>query len=341
MASTVLVAAMKDEGPYLLEWLAYHKALGFDQIVVASNNCSDMTDKMLDRIEELGLCIHIHNEVPEGRAPHSSALKYARARPELHEADYIMVLDADEFLIVKFGDRQLQDLVTRMDENAWDCHVSSWRLFGSGGLQFFEDKPVLQRFQHCSDPRNREGVKTLFRNRPEIRPAIHMPKPLKKNQTPFIDSSELTWVNGSGEKINPKGITWKSKEFGRDLTEIAHFMVKSVDEYIFKIFRGDGLLNKSRHGLGYWQNADQNDCSDLDLSHARHLMRPVYDKLMTDPQLAAYHSKALALRYERLNVIYSRSAAIELRDLLLKSSRTGLGPNEETAVAQVMQKLYE
>ncbi len=49
------VSMMKDEGPFLLEWIAHHHlAVGFTDILVYTNDCSDGTDDMLMRLEELG-----------------------------------------------------------------------------------------------------------------------------------------------------------------------------------------------------------------------------------------------------------------------------------------------
>ena len=50
------VSMMKDEGPYVIEWIAHHLAIGFTDLVVYTNDCSDGTDSMLIRLEELGLC---------------------------------------------------------------------------------------------------------------------------------------------------------------------------------------------------------------------------------------------------------------------------------------------
>lgn len=36
--SFTLFSAMKNEAPFLLEWVAYHKAIGFDRIVIYSND---------------------------------------------------------------------------------------------------------------------------------------------------------------------------------------------------------------------------------------------------------------------------------------------------------------
>ena len=43
----VLVSTMKNEGPYLLEWLAYHKSIGIDDFCIFSNDCTDGTNLML------------------------------------------------------------------------------------------------------------------------------------------------------------------------------------------------------------------------------------------------------------------------------------------------------
>lgn len=49
MTQYTVVTSMKDEGPYLLEWVAYHRAIGFTDIVVAANDCSDGTGSVAQR----------------------------------------------------------------------------------------------------------------------------------------------------------------------------------------------------------------------------------------------------------------------------------------------------
>ena len=36
-----ILSMMKDEGHSLVEWVAYHNHIGFDNICVYTNNCSD------------------------------------------------------------------------------------------------------------------------------------------------------------------------------------------------------------------------------------------------------------------------------------------------------------
>jgi hypothetical protein len=67
---------MKDEGPYVIEWVAHHLALGFTDLMVYTNDCSDGTDAILKRLEELDVGVH-HREniIKEGMKPHPSMLK--------------------------------------------------------------------------------------------------------------------------------------------------------------------------------------------------------------------------------------------------------------------------
>jgi muconolactone delta-isomerase len=47
LGTTTLVATLKNEGPYLWEWVAYHKSIGFDNIVIFQNDSNDMTHGIL------------------------------------------------------------------------------------------------------------------------------------------------------------------------------------------------------------------------------------------------------------------------------------------------------
>ena len=76
-----ILSMMKDEGHCLLEWVAYHHLIGFDNICVYTNNCQDGTDDMLIRLQEMGYCQHFRNEVPKGKKPQPHALWLAGKNP--------------------------------------------------------------------------------------------------------------------------------------------------------------------------------------------------------------------------------------------------------------------
>ena len=46
VAEKVIVACMRDEALFVVEWVAHHLAVGFDRIIVYTNDCSDGTDRL-------------------------------------------------------------------------------------------------------------------------------------------------------------------------------------------------------------------------------------------------------------------------------------------------------
>lgn len=67
MTATFAVAAcMKNEGPFMIEWVSNYLALGFSHAFIITNDCDDGTDLIADRLSEIGLVTHLRNSVPLG-----------------------------------------------------------------------------------------------------------------------------------------------------------------------------------------------------------------------------------------------------------------------------------
>ncbi|MFQ6551099.1 glycosyltransferase family 2 protein [Aestuariibius insulae] len=333
---------MKDEAPYVLEWVAYHHALGFNDILILANDCTDGTDQILKRLDNLDYCTYLENIVPPHKKPHSAAMGLANAHPLVKEADFVLVLDADEFLIPKVGDNKIDDLTQLMDSEGWDALVISWRLFGSSGQVELSEELVTEKFKHCSAPKSKEGVKTLFKDPQGLHIGIHYPRSLTKNGVPIKDLSQQNWVNGSGEAINVDTLTWNNSKGrgGRDYAEIAHFMCKSLDEYMLKIFRGDGMMNSNRHGIGYWSHADQNTNTDLGFdSNNIVAMKAVLDDLKSDAELRELHDSAVKRQHIRLEGVLSKPGASELRDILKRSTDKSLSEADIERAKHIVKDL--
>ena len=46
------VTCVKNEGPFLLEWIAFHRVIGVTDFLFYSNDCTDATDRLLDQLED-------------------------------------------------------------------------------------------------------------------------------------------------------------------------------------------------------------------------------------------------------------------------------------------------
>ena len=194
------VSMMKDEGPFLIEWIAHHLAVGFTDLLVYTNDCSDGTDDLLIRLEQLGLAHHRRNDIPEGLSPQPSALNYAQEDPVVQQSDWVMVFDADEFLSIRYGDGRLDGLISATKAQGANGIVVTWRIFGSGGVVDWSRSPVTEQYLMAAPQSWNKGwgVKTLFTFDADYwKLGIHRPKMKTRHiKTDFPD--RVKWLNGSG-----------------------------------------------------------------------------------------------------------------------------------------------
>src|SRR3978361_899827 len=140
----LLVATMRNEGPFILEWVAYHRAIGFTDIVICSHDCVDDSPALLDHLEGLGLISHLRTLVEPGAKPQLSAYAQAEALRGLQDVDWAMVLDADEFLNIHVGAGMVGDLIAAVP--AATAFLINWRMFGNAGHETWQPGFVTERF---------------------------------------------------------------------------------------------------------------------------------------------------------------------------------------------------
>ena len=58
--------AMRNEGPFIVEWVCWYQMLGFE-VLIATNDCTDHSVALLDRLAEEGWLTHI-THAPEERS---------------------------------------------------------------------------------------------------------------------------------------------------------------------------------------------------------------------------------------------------------------------------------
>jgi len=325
--TVMAVSMMKDEAPFLLEWVAHHLAVGFTDILVYTNDCSDGTDEMLMRLEELGLGHHRRNEIPEGIKPQPSALNHAQNEPLVGAADWVLVFDADEFLSVNHPSGTLEGMLDDTVARGGTGVVITWRIFGSGGVVDWSRAPVTEQYTRAAPPLWNKGwgVKTLFRFDPEYwKLGIHRPSIKNKHlETGFPDT--VHWLNGSGLPMEDyfKFRGWRSirRTIGYDWAQMNHYAVKSVDSYAVRKFRGNVNNKKDKYNADYWALQDRNEVEDRAiLRHAPDRAR-IMAELLQDPVLNRLHVAALDRVEARLDDYRKTPAYQELRDGLIAASQ--------------------
>lgn len=300
------VSMMKDEGPYVIEWVAHHLAVGFTDLLVYTNDCSDGTDDMLIRLEALGLVHHRRNVIPEGIRPQPSALNHAEQEPVVRQSDWVMVFDADEFLSIRHGDGRVDGMLAAAKAKGANGIVITWRIFGSGGVVAWSRAPVSEQYLMAAPESWNKGwgVKTFFTYDPEYwKLGIHRPKMKTRHiQTDFPD--RVKWLNGSGAEMEDyfKFRGWRSitRTVGYDWVQLNHYAVKSVESYALRKLRGNVNNKADKYNTDYWSLQDRNEVRDETMLRYSSARNRIIAQLLEDPVLNALHHAAVAGAEARL-----------------------------------------
>jgi hypothetical protein len=310
---TLIVTTMKNEGPFLLEWIAYHRAIGVTDILVYTNDCTDGTDTFLQLLQGKGICEHRQNPWKKGDLanPQHSALQASEAEPVVQNADWSICMDCDEFINIKLGDGTLQTLYAAMG----DANMISmtWRLFGDSGVVTYEDKPVIAQFDRCAPeiirkPHQAWGFKTLFRNTEIFRKfGVHRPKGLQPEHW-----HQIRWLNGSGKPM-PKNILrngWRStlESYGYDWVQLNHYAVRSVESFLVKRDRGRVNHTDRDQGRNYWFRMSHNQDQDSSICNRLPLFQAEMDRLLADPEIRAAHEYSVAKHREKIAELMMQEA---------------------------------
>ena len=310
---------MKNEGPYILEWLAYHRVIGFSDFLIYTNDCEDGTTEILDRLTEMGLVQHERNEVLL-RGPHKSALKYALAHPMTAAADWIYIADIDEYLNVKICDGSVQALIA--SEPGAEVIPVTWRLFSHDGMIEYEDVSIIEVMTDAERPLDDGGfpdrfVKSLFRKTDKLeRFGLHGPR--------FPDGAEAKWVQPGGRELGPDdNLTRPARHFAYDVAQVNHYAVRSLDGYLVKKDRGRANHVKQVLGADYWRKMCLG--GERDETIHRHLAATKAEmaRIREDDVLAKLHDDSVAWHKDKIAALQQDRAFRRVRSMILKLSEAG------------------
>lgn len=254
----VLLNSMKDEGPFALEFVAHHRVLGFDAIHIASNDCSDGTDLLLDALAAQGVITHLNNVVQPGDWPQRRAYEQMRTIHDTDAADWVMALDADEFLFVNTGAGKISDL-TALAGPEVDVISLCALSFGTTEVEAWQPGRVTEQFTL----RLPEGsganapVKSLSRGQGRWR-AVHNHHPFG-----FRAAGDIQVMRGNGQvmAIPDDGKIWRHLRhlpkplITHELAWYNHYAIKSIESYMMRQKRGRGGRPLGEAGPLRWDEA--------------------------------------------------------------------------------------
>lgn len=319
-----IVTTMKNEGPFMLEWIAYNRAIGFQDILIYTNDCDDGTDKIAMRLEEIGVAAHADNRFKKGASPQRVALRRALKHEFYEQADWIICADCDEFLNIRVGEGRLPDLFEATGDA--DAISFCWKLFGCGDQVTYRDRFIHEHFTWGAPETFREryrslGLKTIFRPSEVIRKfGVHRPKFYADHPKDFI------WKDAGGQ-IMPEAYFdqgWTAHPtFSHAFARLHHYAVRSVDSFLVKRDRGRTNHIDRDQGVAYWSDMNLNIEQDASLVPMAERTRREFDALMADPEIARLHAEACAWHRAKIAALKANDDWAALHQLLQVINRPG------------------
>ena len=292
LPGAVLLSAMRNEGPDVLEWVAYHRMIGFGRIVVYTNGCDDGSDDLLDALASLGWVEHHrHTPAPEV-APQDAVAVLAMQNPAVLGAEWLLWIDADEFLNPAAGD--LAGLIADLGDA--DGVALNWRNFGDSGHDVAPGDLVTAAFTRAAALQHRQSrtVKTLHRMDDRVQSLfIHRPMWRAGTAVRVLAGSgqvlDSAFIHGLKENERPEEMVERKLQ-SYALGQINHYVIKALERVAFKQkLRGNGLAaggKSARFGFGYLRRFNHND--EIDVSIQRHLpgLRAMMAEALAAPAVA-------------------------------------------------------
>jgi len=342
------VTCVKNEGPFLLEWIAFHRLVGVTDFLFYSNDCTDGTDRLLDALAARGAdastaagrVVHLPNPA-EGRNYQMEALKHAAGQDIVRGADWVWIADVDEFPNIHVGDHTLPALIAACGDP--QAISLNFQFFANDDVDAFEDRPVISQFTRSHNPdlwcgENAIEVKSLMRSDFPLQYfGAHRPF-FKKNLPP---RKRPSWTDASGRAVphrflvaaNPRRIRKFPAKGARDFATLNHYALRSLDSYLVKNDRGDVNRENRAFDDTYWR--ERNDPAWQDLSIRRYLpaLESALQSLKGDPEIGALHAEAVRLHVARRDALLEQAEYRAMQQQLRAAPK--LPPQEEAMLAEL------
>ncbi|MCB1479961.1 MAG: glycosyltransferase [Rhodobiaceae bacterium] len=253
-----IAGIVKNEAPYILEWIAHHRSIGFGAAFIADNDSTDGTKEILGKLSSAGIVDFISFPTVGTKPPQLSAYeelleKYSK------KVNWIAFIDADEFIMPSMEGFDIENYFRELPDDV-GAVVLNWAIYGSS---FHEDAPkgrVAESFTRRADKSDisNHHYKTV------IRSAAYERVGGNPHQFVLKPGYRTITVNGEAVVDHPVRGGGLSHAVQWHPMRINHYVVKSFAEFMArKKSRGSASIYEKDKDRSYFTFHDKNEIEEI------------------------------------------------------------------------------
>ena len=270
-----VVVIVRDEAPYLEEWLSYHHALGVEHVFLYDNGSRDSLHEVVEPWINHGLLTLVHWPLPGGQIDaYSHALRFYGPSVE-----WLAFFDVDEF-VVPLIDDDIPTLLARWPQAA-DIRMPRVD-FGFSGHREPPEGLTIEAYTEVADVFGRDPAKP-----PRVKSVVQ-PRSISAVGIHTATVADLPF-DASGQPVPRETVGPACHPF----VQVNHYYTRSFAEFEAKRFRGSATGRIARPAIPFELPAQRVDRSAVRFAERTRQSMALLRSLEPSPY---HYGSQLALR---------------------------------------------
>jgi len=220
-----IVAIMKNEGPYLKEWLDFHILVGIEKFYLYDNDSTDNTTEILKPYIKRGI---VDYTFWPGKAQQQNAYTDCLNK-HANDTKWLAIIDLDEFIVPVHYDTVPQYLET-LPKNFAELIVG-WVQYGSSGHKTKPDGLLMENYKRHA--LNSWGIKSIVN-----------PRLVYESLNPHTHEVAGFIIDENGKKLGRIDQS-ENRNITTNKIRINHYVTKSFQEYVARMNQGSATTQLS------------------------------------------------------------------------------------------------
>ena len=220
-----ITAIMKNEGPYLKEWLDYHILVGVEKFYLYDNESTDNTTEILKPYIKKGIVDYTYWP---GKAQQMIVYDDCLGK-HAKDTKWMAIIDLDEFL-VPVNHATISEYLKTLPKNFAQL-VIGWEQYGSSGHKTKPDGLLIENYKrHAAKS---WGVKSIVN-----------PRLVYSVTNPHVHKVAGFTIDENGKKLG-RIIQTEKRNITTNKIRCNHYVTKSFEEYVARMNQGSATGQKS------------------------------------------------------------------------------------------------